>query len=207
MKIIGLTGSIGMGKSTTADMFRKLNIPVWDADKVVHDLYAPGGAAVDPVGERFPEALLDGGIDRTRLSAVLAQKPERIAELEALVHPLVAADRQAFLARCRRAGEPLVVLDIPLLFETGQEGAVDAVVVVTAAPDVQAERVLGRPGMNAERLAMILARQLPDDEKRARADHIIFTDRGLGPARDQVEALIQAIGGGEGLSRDGEPRH
>ena len=188
---LGLTGSIGMGKSTTAQMFRDLGHPVWDADQAVHRLYAPGGLAVAPVAAAFPTALAQGGIDRSALKTALAADPAALARLEGIVHPLVARDRQDFLAR--HVGAPLVVLDIPLLFETGGGAAVDAVVVVTAPPEVQAARVLGRPGMTRERLDAILARQTPDAEKRARADFVIDTGGGLDAARDQVRAVVEKV--------------
>ncbi|TGN68692.1 dephospho-CoA kinase [Paracoccus liaowanqingii] len=171
---LGLTGSIGMGKSTTSAMFRDLGHPVWDADLAVHDLYDPGGAAVGMVGAAFPDALRDGGIDRAALKQALAADPGALARLEALVHPLVARDRQAFVAR--HADRPLVVLDIPLLFESAAPPDLDGVAVVSTDADTQAARVLARPGMTPETLRMILARQMPDVEKRRRADWIIPTD-------------------------------
>ncbi|QBX35843.1 dephospho-CoA kinase [Paracoccus liaowanqingii] len=187
---LGLTGSIGMGKSTTAAMFRDLGHPVWDADAVVHDLYAPGGAAVGPVGAAFPEALRDGGIDRAALKQALAADPGALARLEALVHPLVARDRQAFVAR--HADRPLVVLDIPLLFESAAPPDLDGVAVVSTDADTQAARVLSRPGMTPETLRMILARQMPDVEKRRRADWIIPTDTPEA-ARAAVARIVKEV--------------
>lgn len=191
MIVLGLTGSIGTGKSTTAAMFQDLGVPVHDADATVHDLYRTD--AVAPVAERFPEALKDGAIDRKALSAVLAQAPERFRELEAIIHPLVRAREKAFLDAQRRNGSALVLLDIPLLYETGGEKRVDKVVVVTCDPETQRQRVLARPGMTVEKFELILSRQMPDAEKRRRADFLIDTGRGLEAARKQVEEVIKAI--------------
>lgn len=184
---LGLTGSIGMGKSTTAQMFRDEGVPVWDADAAVHRLYAPGGAAVAAVGTLCPDAVIAGAVDRARLKEWLARDPARLAQLEAVVHPLVAADRAAFIAQ---ADAPLVVLDIPLLFETGAD--VDGVLVVSAPEDMQRARVLARPGMTEDHLEAILARQIPDAEKRARADFVIETtdmDSTRAAVRDLVRKL------------------
>jgi dephospho-CoA kinase len=191
MIVLGLTGSIGTGKSTTAAMFRDLGVPVHDADATVHGLYR--AEAVAPVAALFPEALEDGVIDRKALSAVLARSPERFGELEAVIHPLVRARETAFLDAERRNGAPLVLLDIPLLYETGGEKRVDKVVVVTCDPQTQRERVLARPGMTEEKFQLILSRQMPDAEKRRRADFIIDTGRGLGAAREQVEEIIARL--------------
>lgn len=188
--LLGLTGSIGMGKSTTAQMFRDLGIPVWDADAAVHRLYAPGGAAVAPVGRTFPSSLVDGGIDRIALKQVLAADSTALDRLEAIVHPLVAADRQAFIAEHRNAA--VVLLDIPLLFENGSEKQMDGVAVVTTDPDTQRQRVMARPGMTRETLDMILSRQMPDAEKRARADWIIPTDT-IDGAKAAVIRIIKEI--------------
>ena len=189
--LLGLTGSIGMGKSTTAAMFRDLGHPVWDADAAVHRLYAPGGAAVAPVTALFPMArAADGGVDRAALRLALARDPDAMARLEQVVHPLVAADRAAFIEA--RRDRPLVVLDIPLLFESGIEAELDGVAVVSTDPETQTARVLARPGMTDQALQMILARQIPDAEKRARADWIIPTDTSDG-ARVAVAALCQEI--------------
>lgn len=193
MILLGLTGSIGMGKSTTTAMFADLGAVVWNADDAVHRLYAPGGAAVGPVGEAFPGVVVDGAVDRTRLAETLGKDDTAFRLLEAIVHPLVAQDRAADLEAARTAGVKLAVLDIPLLFETGGDSAVDAVVVVTADPAIQAERVLARPGMTRERFDAILARQMPDAEKRARADFVIDTGRGLEAARAEVEAIVAAV--------------
>ena len=193
MILLGLTGSIGMGKSTTTAMFADLGAVVWNADDAVHHLYAPGGAAVGPVGEAFPGVVVDGAVDRTRLAEALGKDDTAFRLLEAIVHPLVAQGRAADLEAARTAGVKLAVLDIPLLFETGGDRAVDAVVVVTADPAIQAERVLARPGMTRERFDAILARQMPDAEKRARADFVIDTGRGLEAARAEVEAIVAAV--------------
>lgn len=193
MIVLGLTGSIGTGKSTTAAMFHDLGVPVHDADATVHDLYR--SEAVAPVGARFPEALKEGVIDRKALSAVLAQSPERFRELEAIIHPLVRAREKAFLDAERQKGSALVLLDIPLLYETGGEARVDKVVVVTCGPEIQRQRVLARPGMTEEKFALILSRQMPDAEKRRRADFLIHTEEGLEAARKQVEEVINTLKG------------
>ena len=193
MKLIGLTGSIGMGKSTTAGLFAKLGLPVYDADAAVHRLYAPGGAAVAPVVALFPEVLDQGGVDRRRLSARVVGDDPAMRALEAVVHPLVAADRVAFFAEAGTSGADLVVLDVPLLFETRGAAGLDAIVVVTAPPDVQRARVLARPDMDGAKFESILARQTPDAEKRARADFVIDTGAGLESARDQVRSILQVL--------------
>ncbi len=193
MILLGLTGSIGMGKSTTTAMFADLGAVVWNADDAVHRLYAPGGAAVGAVGEAFPGVVVDGAVDRTLLAEALGKDDTAFRRLEAIVHPLLAQGRAADLEAARTAGVKLAVLDIPLLFETGGDRAVDAVVVVTADPAIQAERVLARPGMTRERFDAILARQMPDAEKRARADFVIDTGRGLEAARAEVEAIVAAV--------------
>ncbi|NYS23755.1 dephospho-CoA kinase [Rhodobacteraceae bacterium 2376] len=190
--ILGLTGSIGMGKSTTAAMFAAEGIPVWDADAAVHRLYAPGGAAVAAVAALCPDALDDGGIDRGALKHWIASDDTALARLEKAVHPLVARDRAAFICKAREDGKSLVILDIPLLFETGADAGCDQTLVVTASPEVQQERVLARPGMTRVQLDSILARQMPDAEKRARATHVIET-RTLDQTRADVRALIQRL--------------
>jgi len=188
MIVLGLTGSIGMGKSTTAAMFAAEGIPVNDADSVVHDLYR--GKAVPLVGAVFPEAVVAGVVDRDRLSAAVLGNPAALKRLEAIVHPLVREAETEFLARQRAAGAALVVLDIPLLFEVGAEHRVDRIAVVSAPADVQRARVLARPGMTPEKFEAILARQVPDAEKRARADFVIDTGHGLEPARRDVRRII-----------------
>lgn len=191
MIVLGLTGSIGMGKSTTAAMFRELGVPVHDSDEAVHRLYA--GAAALLVEEAFPGTTRDGVVERAELAGRVLGKPEALVRLEGIIHPLVRADADAFLARHREAGTPLVILDIPLLFETNGENRVDKIVVVTAPPEVQHRRVLARPGMTEEKFAAILAKQVPDAEKRRRADFVIDTGQGMEPARAAVRAIIHSL--------------
>jgi dephospho-CoA kinase len=169
--LLGLTGGIGMGKSTAAAMFREFGHPVWDADEAVHRLYAPGGAAAAPVEAEFPGVMRDGGIDRTLLRRLLARQPDGFARLEAIVHPLVAADRAGFVAG--QGDAPIVVLDIPLLYEGGAQAGMDGVAVVSAPAETQRARVLARPGMTEADFRLILSRQMPDAERRARADWLI----------------------------------
>jgi dephospho-CoA kinase len=190
MFVLGLTGSIGMGKSTTAKFFREAGVPVHDSDAAVHRLYE--GEAVAPVEAAFPGVTVDGRIDRTKLSAKLVGKPDEIKRLEAIVHPLVRAVTQRFRDEYAARGARVIVLDIPLLFETGGEKNCDAVVVVSAPPDVQRARVLSRPGMTAERLDALLARQMPDAEKRARAHFIVDSSRSYDSARAQVHGILRA---------------
>jgi len=192
--VVGLTGSIGMGKTATAALFKEAGAAVHDADAEVARLYAPGGAAVEPVLAAFPAARDDDdGVDRARLSAVLAGEPAAFNRLEAIVHPLVAKARDAYLAERRADGTRVVVLEIQLLFEIGADTLVDKVVVVSAPPEVQRQRVLARPGMTLEKFELILARQVPDAEKRARADFVITTDKGVDDARRQVAAVMAAL--------------
>ncbi|MBW6424547.1 dephospho-CoA kinase [Rhizobium sp. XQZ8] len=191
MIVIGLTGSIGMGKSTTAKMFVDEGVPVNDADAVVHDLYRTD--AVAPVGEAFPGTVKDGIIDRPELSRQLAAAPEKFRQLEAIVHPLVRRREVEFLAHQREAGMDLVLLDIPLLFEVKGEDRVDVIVVVTCDPQIQRERVLARPGMTEEKLAMILSRQMPDAEKRQRADFLVDTGLGMEAARARVHQIVTRL--------------
>ena len=193
MIIAGLTGSIGMGKSATTAMFAEEGVPVHDADAAVHALYDVGGAAVARVEAAFPGMVRDGRIDRARLGARVVGDPAALARLETIVHPLVAAAREAFLADARTRHAPLAVVDIPLLFETGAEGAFDAIIVVTAPAEVQRARVLARPGMTPEKFEALLARQLSDAEKRRRADYLIDTGKGFDTARDQVRRLIAVL--------------
>ena len=193
MVILGLTGSIGMGKSATARLFAEAGARVHDADAAVHALYARGGAAVAPIAEAFPGAVREGAVDRQALGAQVAGDAEALRRLETIVHPLVAAERDAFLARAEAEGAQAAVLDVPLLFEVGQDRTVDAVVVVSAPEAVQRQRVLSRPGMTAERFEAMLARQMPDAEKRARADFVIDTGGGIEDARRQVAAVMAAL--------------
>ena len=193
--VLGLTGSIGMGKSATAAMFAARGVPVHDADAAVHRLYGPGGAAAAAIGAAFPGTLTpDGSVDRGALRDAVLDRPERLTALERIVHPLVGQVAQEFLAR--HAGAALVVLDIPLLYETGGERRCDAVLVVTAPPEVQRARVLARPGMTDAALAAIRAKQMPDAEKRARADFVIDTSQGFAAAEAEVDRLIAAVGSG-----------
>ncbi|WP_227285593.1 dephospho-CoA kinase [Boseongicola sp. H5] len=192
--VLGLTGSIGMGKSTTARFFRDLGIPVWDADETVHRLYSKDGAAVSMIAELRPGAVRNGCIDRAHLKAWIAEDPAALSRIEAIVHPLVAADRAQFLED--HAEQPLVVLDIPLLFETGADLWVDGVLVVTAAPEVQRARVFERPGMTEDTFNTILSRQMPDAQKRARADYVIET-KTLEQTRAAVETLVSQITRGQ----------
>ena len=191
--VVGLTGSIGMGKSETAKLFARLGIPVHDADAVVHALYDTGGAAVSPIEQAFPGAVRDGRVDRTALAALLGGNQDSFRRLEAIVHPLVRKSEQAFLDAAATRADELAVLDIPLLLETGGDSRVDAIVVVSANPEAQRARVLARPGMTPEKLEAILGRQLPDVEKRARADFIIETDKGLPQAFEDVKRVVAAL--------------
>jgi dephospho-CoA kinase len=189
--VLGLTGSIGMGKSTTAALFREAGVPVQDADQVVAELYARGGAAVAPVGEVFPGVVKDDAIDRRALSQRVLGDPEALARLEGIVHPLVRIERERFLEAAKDA--QVVVFDVPLLLEAGVDRDVDAVVVVSAPEEVQRERVLNRPDMTEAKLAQILARQLPDAEKRARADFVIDSAGGIEAARQQVRSVLERV--------------
>ncbi len=194
MKIIGLTGSIGMGKSTTASMFADLGVPVFDADAAVHALYAPGGKAVPLIRAVFPDAITaEGGVDRKVLAGHMRGDPLNLDVLTSFIHPWVAEKRAAFLEKAKRDSVKAVLFDIPLLFETGGDAKVDATVVVTAPADIQRERVLSRPGMSEEQFNHILSRQMPDAEKRARADYVISTAEGLPAARERVQTVLNAI--------------
>lgn len=194
MIILGLTGSIGMGKSTTAAMFREAGVPVHDSDEAVHRIYA--GPAAPLIEHAFPDTVVDGVVDRQLLSERVLGKPEELRRLEGIIHPLVREDADAFLRSARDKGEKLVLLDIPLLFETGGTGRVDRIVVVTAPANMQRERVLARPGMTEAKFEAILARQVPDAEKREKADFIIDTSLGLDPARDRVREIVSQLRGG-----------
>jgi dephospho-CoA kinase len=202
--VVGLTGSIGMGKSTTAAMFAELGAPVYDADAEVAALYRAGGAAVAPLEAAFAGVTKDGAVDREALRARVLGDPDALKRLEAIVHPLVGRSRAEFFDRAEAAGADVVVLDIPLLFETGGEKRVDSVVVVTAPEPVQRERVLARPGMNADQLDALLARQLHDTEKRARAHFVVDTSQGLEAARHQVEEVMRRLRQGDWGASQGE---
>lgn len=202
--VLGLTGSIGMGKSTTAALFREAGVPVHDADATVHALYA-SGPTVALVEQAFPGATGPAGVDRAALGARVVNDSAAMARLEAIIHPLVRQAEEDFLAQARAAGHPVVVLDIPLLFETGGESRCDAVIVVSAPSSVQKQRVLDRPGMTQERFAAILARQMPDSEKRARADVVIDTGRGAQDARRQVQAVLRSVAGMATGDQEGSP--
>ena len=194
MILLGLTGSIGMGKTTTAGLFAEAGAAVYDADMAVRALYAPGGLAGPRLARLFPEAIgPDGAVDRVALSRRVTAEHDALSKLEAVVHPLAAAERTRFLTVAGAEGVGIAVLDIPLLFETGGEGSVDAVVVVSAPAEMQHTRVLARPGMDAVKLQRLLARQTPDADKRARADFVIDTGHGLDVARAQVQAIVATV--------------
>jgi dephospho-CoA kinase len=197
--VIGLTGSIGMGKSATTQMFRDEGIPVADSDAIIHALYSGGAAPL--IEAAFPGTVSNGVVDRVKLAAAVLGNPEALKQLEAITHPLVRAQQDAFLSAARANGAELAVLDIPLLFETGAEKRVDIILVVTAPGDIQRERVLARPGMTEAKLAAILARQLPDAEKRARAHIILDTSNGFEAARAQVTSVIATLRAGRAKSR------
>jgi dephospho-CoA kinase len=191
MMILGLTGSIGMGKSTTAKLFAEAGVPVYDADATVHLIYQ--GEAVPAIEAAFPGTTADGKVDRARLSAKVVHDPAAIQRLEQIVHPMLRSYHQKFLDDAKQAGAPVVVMDVPLLFETGGEKRVDAVVVVTTAPEVQRERILARGTMTAETLDAILARQTPDAEKRRRADFVVDTSHGLDPVRARIRDILAEV--------------
>jgi dephospho-CoA kinase len=189
MIILGLTGSIGMGKSTTAKLFEEAGVPVYDADASVHRLYE--GEAAPAIEAAFPGTTVDGKVDRNRLSAKVVHDPAAMKQLEQIVHPMLGASRQNFFDQAERSGAPVVVVDVPLLYETGGEKRVDAVVVVTTSPEVQRERILARDNMTGEKLDAILARQLPDAEKRKRADFVVDTSHGLDPVRLRIRDILE----------------
>lgn len=200
MYLIGLTGSIGMGKSATAQLFNEAGVPVYDADAAVHALYQKGGAAVAPIGELVPQAIVDGAVDRNILGQHVLQDGDKLKQLEAIVHPLAGQSQFDFLAAAMADKAQIVVLDIPLLFETGSDGFVDCVVVVSAPFDVQRQRVLARHGMDEARFNDILAKQTPDAEKRRRADFIVDSSISIEDARTQVHAILTALKGREGTA-------
>jgi dephospho-CoA kinase len=188
MIVLGLTGSIGMGKSTTAKLFAEAGVPVYDADATVHKIYE--GEAAPVIEAAFPGTTVDGKVDRARLSAKVVHDPAAMKQLEALVHPMLRAHHQNFLHDAERSGAAVAVVDVPLLFETGGEKRVDAVVVVTTSPEIQRERILARDNMTAEKLDHILARQIPDAEKRKRADFVVDTSHGLDPVRNRIRDIL-----------------
>jgi dephospho-CoA kinase len=191
MRILALTGSIGMGKSTTAKMFAEAGVPVYDADAAVHKIYE--GEAAPAIEAAFPGTTADGKVDRAKLSAKVVHNQAAIKQLEQIVHPMLGASRKKFLDDAERSGAPVVVMDIPLLFETGGEKRVDAVVVVTTSPENQRERILARGTMRSEALDGILARQLPDAEKRKRADFVVDTSHGLDPVRERIRDILAEV--------------
>lgn len=195
MLVVGLTGSIGMGKSTTTAIFADLGVPVWDADAAVHRLYGPGGAGAEAIRALAPQAVGAQGVDRIELRAAILADPALLAPVEAAIHPLVAADRAAFLATAQASGAALAVCDIPLLFETQADEWLDKVIVVSAPAPIQRERVLSRPGMTTEAFEAILAKQVPDAEKRARADYVVDTGRSKDHARFQVATILAELMG------------
>ena len=191
MKILGLTGSMGMGKSTTAKLFAEAGVPVYDADATVHMIYQ--GEAAPVIEAAFPGTTADGKVDRSRLSAKVVHDPLAIKRLEAIVHPMLRAHHQQFLDEAERSGAPVAVVDVPLLFETGGDKRVDAVVVVTTSPEIQRERILARGTMTSEALEGLLARQMPDAEKRARADFVVDTSSGLDPVRARIRDILDQV--------------
>ena len=188
MIVLGLTGSIGMGKSTTANLFAEAGVPVYDADATVHRLYE--GEAAPAIEAAFPGTTVDGKVDRNKLSARVVHDPAAMKRLEEIVHPMLGASRQKFLHDAEQSGAPVAVVDVPLLFETGGEKRVDAVVVVTTTPEIQRQRILARPNMTDEKLDAILARQMPDAEKRKRAHFLVDTSHGLDPVRAQIRDIL-----------------
>jgi dephospho-CoA kinase len=191
MLILGLTGSIGMGKSTTAKLFAEAGVPVYDADATVHKIYE--GEAAPAIEAAFPGTTVDGKVDRARLSAKVVHDPSAIKRLEEIVHPMLRAYHQKFLDDAQRSGAPVAVVDVPLLFETGGDKRVDAVVVVTTSPELQRQRILARDDMTDEKLDAILARQMPDAEKRKRADFVVDTSHGLEPVRAQIRDILDQV--------------
>jgi len=192
MIILGLTGSIGMGKSTTAKLFTEAGVPVYDADATVHMVYE--GEAAPAIEAAFPGTTVGGKVDRAKLSAQVVHDAAAMKRLEVIVHPMLRAYHQKFLDEAEQSGAPVAVVDVPLLYETGGEKRVDAVVVVTTSPEVQRERILARDNMTAEKLDAILARQLPDAEKRKRADFIVDTSHGLDPVRARIRDILLEAG-------------
>jgi dephospho-CoA kinase len=203
--ILGLTGSIGMGKSTTSGLFRERGVPVHDADAAVHRLYR--GRAVAPMAQAFPGVVRAGAVDRGLLFAAVLGKPDALARLEAIIHPLVREEEEAFLDRCRQAAAGVAVLDVPLLLETGGQSRCDAVLVVTAPAEIQKARVLARPEMTEDKFAAILARQMPDAEKRRRAHFLVDSGQGLMAARRQVGSILRLLAGRPGRVHWAQANH
>jgi dephospho-CoA kinase len=193
MRVIGLTGSIAMGKSTAANAFRNLGLPVFDSDAAVHALYGKGGDAVQHLAKLVPLAIAEGAVDRQALSAAIREKPELLGEVEKAVHPLVRQAQENFLKQCKAQGADLAVLDIPLLFETGRDGQVDVIVVVSAPAEIQRDRALARPGMTMEKLDQLLARQMPDTQKRARADFVVDSSGSLQAGAQQIARIVAQL--------------
>ena len=191
MLILGLTGSIGMGKSTTAKLFTEAGVPVYDADATVHRIYE--GEAAPAIEAAFPGTTVNGRVDRARLSERVMHDPAAIRRLEQIVHPMLRSHHQKFLEEAEKSGAPVAVMDVPLLYETGGETRVDAVVVVTTSPEVQRERILARENMTGEKLDALLARQLPDAEKRKRADFVVDTSHGLDPVRSRIRDILDQV--------------
>lgn len=193
MIVIGLTGSIAMGKSEASKIFASLGVPVFDSDAAVHRLYMKGGEAITAIAAIAPEAIVDGAVDRQILSSLVKSRAGLLGRIEAIVHPLVQRMQHDFLTQMRLQGHAMAVLDIPLLFETGRGGSVDVVVVVSAPAAIQRARALARPGMSDDKLDLILARQLPDEEKRRRADYVVDTSGNLDDTRRQIAEIVQAL--------------
>ncbi len=191
MLLLGLTGSIGMGKSTTAKLFEEAGVPVYDADATVHKVYE--GEAAPAVEAAFPGSTVNGKVDRQKLSAMVVNDTDAMKKLETIVHPMLRSHQLRFLSDAEKSGALVAVLDVPLLYETGGENRVDAVVVVTTAPEIQRERILARDNMTPEKLDAILARQLPDAEKRKRADFVVDTSHGLDPVRQQIGEILREV--------------
>ena len=191
MRVLGLTGSIGMGKSTTAKLFAEAGVPVYDADATVHKIYE--GEAATAIEAAFPGTTVNGKVDRSKLSAKVVHDPAAIRQLESIVHPMLRAYHQKFLEEAEACGAPVAVIDVPLLFETGGDKRADAVVVVTTSPELQRERILSRGTMTSEALDSILARQMPDAEKRQRADFVVDTSHGLDPVRAQIRDILEQV--------------
>ncbi len=207
MLVIGLTGSIGMGKTTAAKALARMRVPIHDSDAAVHRLFARGGAAVGPVGEAFPDSICDGAVDRARLGDLVFHDAAALGRLEAIVHPLVRRESQAFLRRCAARRKSLAVLDVPLLFEVGRESDCDLVILVTAPAFIQAQRVLRRPGMTAQRFADIIGRQMADAEKRRRADFILQTGLSRREALRKLSRIVKLVREGRWRSGKARPHH